>query len=99
MPGDVRLDAPAQRPVADGDQTRVGQAPPDRTVCAKQVTQTLSLLEPADEQDVEVLIAEMADRWESGLVDVEVDPVGDDAHRMTGEVASHEIARRLTHRD
>ena len=41
----------------------------------------------------------MADRREPRPVDVDVDPVRDDAHRKIGEVSGHEIACRLTDRD
>src|SRR4051812_38467731 len=99
MAPNVGLDAPAKGPVADDDQPRLRDTRAQGPVGAKQVTESLALLEPADEQDVQVLVSQVPDRRVAGLVDIDVDTVRDDLHIELGEVAVDERARRLADSD
>src|SRR2546421_10463020 len=99
MPGHVRLDPTAERPVADDDEPGLRNPHAHRAISPQKIPEALALLEPAHEEHVQAFVAQMADRREAWPVDADVDSIGNHTHREVGEVALHECARRLAYGD
>src|SRR5438552_915254 len=97
MARDVRLGSAAQGAVADDDQSRVRDARGDGPIRAQQVAESLALLQPADEEDVQVVVSQMADGSDVRVVDIEVDAVRNHAHWKVREVTVHKGARGLAY--
>src|SRR5207245_7277027 len=99
VPGDVRLDTVPERPVADDDQPRVGDARLHELVSAQNVSESLALFEPADEKDVDAVVAQVSDRWVPRMKHADVDPVGNNAEREVRKVTVDKSLRGFAHRD
>src|SRR4029077_17683627 len=81
VPADVGLDLASQRAVADHDETALWHAGLHPFVSAQKIPETLSLLEPSDEQDVDAAVTQVPDRCEARLESVDVDTVRNDTQR------------------
>ena len=99
MTRDERFRLAAKRTVADDDQPCVSDALPHELVAAQQIAKPLPLLEAADEQDVDVVVAKMPDGRKARPVYGGVHAVGDHTQREAGEVAIEEVPRGLAHCD
>jgi len=80
------------RPVADDEQARIDAALAQSVIRLEQVAEALSVLEAADEQDVQHAIAQILERL--GVLEaLEVDAVRDDPV-VAGEVSVDEVPGR-----
>src|SRR5437879_13798833 len=99
MPGYIGLDAAPQRSIPNHDAPAVGDARFHELVSAQEVAQALSLLQPADEEYVDLVVTKVADRRMARMEQAGVDSVRDDLEREFRKVAMDECLRRLAHRD